>query len=256
MRKTPLAKLALITGSVLLSVGLLRGQEAPPLDLPTAHCPALNSVGLSDALSKLGVCVGQGYVLFGLDEVLHDGKEPTVDLQLRPGETVGSALRGILAQLPTYELGVVSAHLIDLRPVGAEKDNNDLLNLRVPRFDVVSKSAFAVLNGPRRLIPELDQALTPRAQAGKQVLTLYFGGYQGDLFVTLHLLNATVRDILNATVVASEPFAPQKNPEGWVYAFDPGQSPESGHRHTWRTLFSLPRDWNFKRRPSGSGPPR
>jgi hypothetical protein len=212
---------------------------------------------LQEALSALGQSPREGFALFGLEERLTDGKEPTVHLRIKAGTTLGVALREVIAQLPPYEMEVVSDHLIDLRPKGAKEDPGNILSLRVPTFDTASTAAYGILDAPRDFIPELNQALRPKPEPGKQVIELYSGGYHGGPAVTLHLKNVTVRDILNAASVATEQSFGEHKPDaprGWIFAFDP--NPPSGEsRYSWRSFFCLPSYWHLGVR-EGEKPPK
>ncbi len=244
---------------LILAVGLLAssaqpggGQETGLLDLPMVERQGWKSVALSNILGEVGSSVRGGYVLFALEETLDNGKEPTISLhEVRPGMTLGDSLREILPQLPDYEMEIVSDHLIGLRPFKAKQDPDNILNLRVASFDMVSKPAYAILDGPHVVIPELKQTLAPKPGPGEQVIELYFGGYHGGPPITLHLKNVTVREILNAAAVASEPFAPSQKPRGWFYAFDP-DPPEGPPRHSWKSFLSLPADWSLRQKPEHS----
>jgi hypothetical protein len=238
------------------SAPAVRAEQPNPLDLVVTDCLQLTSawktISLSDALGQLGGCVQGGYVLFGLEEVLRGGKEPTLraaELKIKQGMTVGDALRQIIRQLPPYEVEPISGHLVDVFPKGAKRDPNDLMNLRIPAFDASDMDTYTILGRPRDAIPALDAALTPKQEPGKRLLTLYFGGYHSPgPRVTLHLKNVTVREILNAASVASESSFPQSAALGWTYTFDPGRPLISGYRYTWGTLYSLPAGWKYKMR--------
>src|SRR5208282_4603120 len=101
------------------------------LDLSVLPVEPRQAISLQDALAELGSSVRQGFVLFGLEEKLSEGKEPMVDLRINANTTLGTVLREILSQLPAYEMEVVSDHLIDLRPKGGRDDPDNVLNLRV-----------------------------------------------------------------------------------------------------------------------------
>ena len=240
MKRASIVGLVVLGGIFTASVGTAQQGGEGVLDLPLTSSPAWKSIPLRDALGHLGSAVGgDSYVLFGLEEELYNGQDPRVDLEVEPEMTLGGALHEILAQLPPYELEVVSDHLINLRPVGAKQDTNNILNLVVPSFDAVSQPAYIILSAPLDVIPELNEALTPKPEPGKHVITLYsrLGGNDGPP-ITLHPRNATIRAILNAASEATEPFFPDQDPHGWVYAFDP--DPPAGHlKHSWQALFSM-----------------
>lgn len=245
-------KVAIALGVAVLLAALtsanLTAQASGPIDLRVADCASWKSIALRDALGQLGGCVSGGYVLFGLEEVLKDGKEPEVDLHVKPGTTVGTALKEILRQLPPYEVEVTSEHLIDLYPKGAKTDPDNLMNLRIPAFNATVKDAYTILGAPRDVIPSLNAALTPKPEPGKQVITLYFGSIHGGPPISLHLKDVTVRQILNAATVASESSFPERDIRGWVYTFDPAKPLSTGYRYTWATLYSLPHGWKYRMR--------
>ncbi len=222
------------------------GTDQPgPLALPIFPTPIVRKrIPLTKALSEVGVEIRHGYVSFGIEARLKDGEEPSVDLSIQPGSTVGDALHQILRQLPEYRFEVVSDHLIGIYPAGAKEDPNDLLNLHVSRFDVVSEDPGALLSRPQDFIPELKGRLTPRRAGGPQP-----GGTGGDELrgvgpgITLHLRNVTVRDILNAVSEATEKFPPNLSPVGWVYSFQPDPNLPAGGVHSWMFHWSAPSNW-------------
>jgi len=252
-----LAVVALLAGRLACLLAAGRARSVSPLDLPLLPTGPRQSLPLQKALSALGQSPREGFVLFGLEERLRDGKEPTVDVHIGADATLGVALREVIAQLPPYEMEAVSDHLIDLRPKGAREDPDNILNLRVPTFDTASTAAYGILDAPRDFIPELNQALRPEPEPGKQVIELYFGGYHGGPPVTLHLKNVTVRDILNAASVATEQSYGDHKPDaprGWTFAFDP--NPPSGKsKYSWRSFLCLPSYWHLGVR-EGEKPPK
>ena len=96
-------------------------------------------IPLTKALALVGLNTKGTYFLFGVEVILKEGKEPTVSLDLKEGSTVGTALDSIISQLPDYEYEVVDSHLINVFPQAAKRDLKDLLNIQVPRFDVVDQ---------------------------------------------------------------------------------------------------------------------
>jgi hypothetical protein len=242
-----LAVLALLAGGPACLLAVDQPRSASVLDLPLLPMGLRQSVPLREALSDLGQLPREGFVLFGLEERVTDGKEPTLNLDIKTDTTLRAALREILAQLPPYEMEVVSEHLINLRPKGAKEDPDNILNLRVRTFEAVSTAAYGILDAPRDFIPELNQALRPKPEPGKQVIELYSGGYHGGPLVTLHLRNVTVRDILNATSVATEPSFDDHKPDaprGWICVFNPAP-PAGNSKYSFRTLFALPSYWHL-----------
>jgi len=225
-------------------------QKVPLLNNPISSWISFKSVPLSEALSTLGQHVEDGFVLFGLEVKLEDGKEPTVTLEGQPGMKLGDAITQVLKQLPDYEMEVVSDHLINLRPSGAKQNPENILNLRVGKFDAVSMRATMILNTPWDVIPELNEALIPKGKPGEAPIFLIHRGYQGGSPITLHLKDVMVREILNAASKATEPFyemgEPGKAPSGWVYTFDP-HLPKGYSQHAWRRHFGLPLGWRAVR---------
>ena len=243
------ASLVLIAFLVVIPHVALPTKPSGPLDLRMEECASREPTTLRDALGRMGGCVSSGYVLFGLEEVQKEGKEPAVVLKVRQGMTLGAALKQILRQIPPYEIEVVSDHLIDLFPRGAKTDPDNLMNLRIPSFDCESVGLDTVLGAPRDVIPQLSRALTPKPEPGRRAITLYVQGFNPSATpITLHLKNVTVRDILNSATLASDLSFPRSEALGWVYAFDPSRPLSSGSRYRWATLYSLPNGWRYKMR--------
>ncbi|HEV8383908.1 MAG TPA: hypothetical protein VGQ11_03475, partial [Candidatus Acidoferrales bacterium] len=181
---------------------------------------AQKNISLSKALEEIGVRVRNGYVLFGIEVHREDGKEPSVNLDLPPGSTLGDALQQVFRQLPNYSYELVSPHLINIYPAGTKTDPQDPLNIRVQRFEITNKQASDVLAAPHLFIAELQQRLTPPRAGAPQP-----SGSVGPRMrstgppVSLRLRGRTVRQILNAITEATEQFPPQYTPVGWVYSF-------------------------------------
>ena len=243
-------RLSWVRGTALL-IAIFNGSLLPSscgkgalLNLPVG--PAAQSqekLPLSDSLGHLGGLLRGGYVLFGTEIILEDGKEPTVTLEIRPGDDLGSALRGILDQVGGYGMEVVSDHLINIFPRRYKVDLADALNLRVTSFSVVNTRAGAILATPERFVPELKDRLTPPLEPGEQRLELYVLALnQMGSMVTLQLRNVTVRQILDAVSKATEGYGPPDMPLGWAYLFEPDPS-SNVPKHSWKPLYSLPRDW-------------
>jgi hypothetical protein len=201
-------------------------------------------VPLTLALQQLGGAIRGGYVLFGIEVQTVDRKEPTVKLGIEPGTAFGDALRQLLAQAPGYRVEVISDHLVNIYPGTAKGDSNDLLNMLVPRFDVVSQRAGVVLSWPERFIPELYQRLAASKTSGSgQHIDLYVGAVAIGPEITLHLRNVTVRQILNAVTEASDANAGVEAPVGWECSYEAKAAAGRGALNTWRLLTTLPPDW-------------
>jgi hypothetical protein len=219
-----------------------------PADIVRNHVP------LTQALGVVGAYVQDGYVLFGLELHSKDGQEPIVSVDLPPESRFEDGLRQIMGQIPGYEYEVVSQHMINIYPVGAKNDSRDLLNIQVPKFDLVNVDPAQVLTNPTDFISELAPRLRPKTSAGPQP-----SGYGGSVFrgfndptISLHMKDTTVRQILNATSEAMEQFPPDRQPIGWTYLFQPDPASPTGGKHSWAFLFSAPRNW--KQDAAKSGP--
>lgn len=240
---------ALLTGMLIGSHPSLGDEKTGLLSLRLLPGPPSGEkIPLSDALQHLGGSVRGGYVLFGTEIILKDGKEPTVTLEVKAGADLGSALRGVLDQLDGYGMEVISDHLVDIYPRRCRTDPGDALNLRVPTFSVVGKPAGAILAAPERFVPELKERLTPPLEPGVHRLELYVVAInQSGPLVTLQLQNVTVRQILNAVSNATEGYGPPDIPQGWAYLSEPDPN-SSVPKHSWKPLYSLPRDWRLRQK--------
>lgn len=215
--------------------------ESQLLRLPIFPAPiVLQGVALPTAVSEVGAQLRGGYVLFGIELHLKEGRPPIVNLNLRPGSTLGDALRQMFQQLPDYRFEVASAHLINIYPAGAKQDPSDLLNMRIARFDVVGQSAYTILSLPEHFIPELRTRLSPGA-TGEVGTILSPVGTETE--ITLRLRNATLREILNAASEATERFPPKYPPSGWVCSFTPDPALPAGGVYSWALVSSAPHDW-------------
>jgi hypothetical protein len=196
----------------------------------------LQNVTVTKALGEIGAVVQHGYALFGAELRLNNGQEPTVNIDLPAGSTLGDALRQILKRLPGYDYEIVSAHLINIYPKGAKQDPGDLLNMRVAQFDVADTTPGEVISAPALFVPALRQLLYPGSG--------FLGGLSGGpRNLNLHLQNVTVREILNAASQATESFPSDLAPLGWLYTFHPKAGLPGGGVHSWQPLMTAPRDW-------------
>jgi hypothetical protein len=227
--------------ALALSVQAAAG-EADLLGLPLFPVPLVRqNVPLTQALSDVGAYVRNGYVLFGVELRLKDGKEPTVNVNLKPGSTLGDGVRQVLQQAPGYTFEIVSEHLINIYPVGANQDPGDLLNLRVPRFDAVNAQPGDILTHPEMFIPELEARLVRRRPGEPSGVCGTFLPGVGP--ATLHLRGVTVRQILNAATKATEKFPAERPPLGWACTFKADPTLPAGGVYTWDVHWSVPHDW-------------
>lgn len=246
MRPMALAAVSLLALPTGALAAKSNQQAQAVLNLPLLPVQiARDHVTLTQALGAFGVYVQGGYTLFGIELRAKDGKEPLVSLNLTPGSRLGDALRQIMAQMPGYEYEVVSQHMINIFPLGARKDQEDVLNIAVPQFDVTGADAVQILTSPMDFIPELAAWLWSRNPGESPKPT----GYGGEVMrstnppVTLHLKNTTVRQILNAVSEATEQFPPDHQPLGWSYLYQPDQVLKTGGKHLWMFLFTAPKNW-------------
>lgn len=216
--------------------------EPDPLGLPLFPVPIVRqNVPLTSALADIGVFVRNGYALFGVELRLKDGKEPTVNVNLKPGSTLGDGVRQVLQQAPGYTFEIVSEHLINIYPVGANQDPGDLLNLRVPRFDAVNAQPGDILTHPEMFIPELEARLVRRRPGEPSGVCGTFLPGVGP--ATLHLRGVTVRQILNAVTKATEKFPAERPPLGWICSFEADATMPAGGKYSWSVHTSVPHDW-------------
>lgn len=234
-----------ITAIAAATYGQIRvNQTASPLELPLSPVPiARKEVPLATALSEAGTRVRNGYVLFGLEMRLKNGKLPVVNLNVHPGSTLGVVLAQISRQLPGYEFNVVSEHLINIHPARTVEAKDDPLNFHVTHFDVANEMPDSIISRPQDFIPELNQRLAAKRAHAEPSGYIGPGLRSVGPTVTLHLSNVTVREILNAVAEATGEFPPQYAPFGWVYSLEPDPKLPGGGKHTWGVLWSAPHDW-------------
>lgn len=216
-----------------------KGYGRALLGLPLSPAPIMRrGITISRALRLVGFQLRDGYALFGVELRLSGGREPTVNLNLQPGSNLGDALGQILGQLPGYASEVVSLHLVNIYPTGARDDPGDLLNLRVTSFDGVMELPTDILSRPYDFIPALKARLKlpTEGYTGRGLITIAPR-------VTLHLTNATVREILNAVSEAAEQSIPKVFPPGWLCTIRAGPGSPTRGIYSWRPLFSWPESW-------------
>ncbi len=225
-----------------------------PLSLPIFPVPIVREkVPLTKALSEIGARVTDGYALFGIEVRVKDGQEPVVNLHVEPPSTLQDALRQVFSQLPDYGFRVVSDHIVNVYPLAAKEDPNDVLNVRVTQLDIVDEQPSAVLTRPQDFIPELKDRLIPKALRWPLTTSPEMLVDRGPT-VSIHLKNATVRQILNAVSEATEQFPATSSPLGWAYSFQLDPQLPAGGKHLWSFHWSAPRHWKDER--DGTGVPR
>lgn len=169
---------------------------------------AIGKRSFTQALRDGALAMRSHFLTFGIELTVDDYPDGPMVISSQPrGGTVGEFLRDLFRQVPTYEYEVISEHTISIHPKGAKEDPNDILNLRIPKFDVDAQHAGTILGFPETFIPELRDRLYP-STPGQNQLFQYIGGVLPGPEVTLHLRDVTVREILNAVTVGTE------NPKG------------------------------------------
>ena len=226
-------------------LGAAPGKTAPPLNLRIAGPLIQKKAALTQALAEVGWHCDGGYILFGVEVRLTQGKEPLVDLDAPAGATVGTALGQIMRQLPGYRLEVVSQHLINVFPAGAKSDPNDALNQRIDHFDVVNKPPDVLVNYPPLFMPALASRLAQR-KSGPSLAYQFPSQWVESVGpkVTLHLRNMTVRQIFNRVSEASEDLYPKYLPLGWVASLSPDPALATGWAYSFREFLSVRSTWN------------
>jgi len=231
-------------------------EDAPALDARLGGAPLVRrGITLTQALRVLGASTERGYASFGVEEYVSGGKEPTVDLDVRPAAMLEEGLRQILNQLPMYSYRVLSPHFVAIFPKNAVSDANDPLNIMVSRFDVDGITAGIILEWPDGFIPELKARFGPAATGNAKRVDLYVGGVAGGATINMHLRNVTVREILNTVGEAAEKRPFQAYPFGWEYSFDPKTSFGPGGVESWKALMTLPSNWIEQAREAGVSAP-
>ena len=202
----------------------------------------LADVPLTTALSRFGYSVKRcGYLVFGTEVLLNQaGEEPHVTLNLLDGDTVQTAMDSVLSQLPDYKWAVISDHLVNVFPI--QQTRNDLLGIRVARFDVKEEYPANILAVPTAFIPQLMGAIVSEN-------CLPFGGCGYGASWGLNVgppmsfsfKDLTIRDILNEVAAGMiKTFPADHPPVGWVYALKQDRTVRAGRTHSWKSQASVP----------------
>jgi hypothetical protein len=172
---------------------------------------------LTSALGRIGVSLGEGeFVLFGVEVIVEDGQEPLVTARIPAGSPLNDALTQVVQAVPGYTFAAVSPHLVNVFPRIADSDPEDLLNLQVPKLELVGVSPSNFLSNPARFVPELKAALSRGRQAGCEIGPGLSDKAPG---ITISLRDLTLRQAMNRVSEASISSA-QRNQGlafGWVY---------------------------------------
>jgi hypothetical protein len=194
----------------------------------------LDQVPLTRALEWISLRSRENPVLFGAEVFTQHGQEPLVSVHIPGHSTLREALTYVLATLPAYAFEAAAPQLINVFPRAASGDTTDLLNLRIPQFDLTNVPPGNVLNNPARYIPELRTALTHGVPRSCEIGPGLSDKAPG---VDVRVKNSTLRGILNAVSEASIGGAQNHRGAalGWKYMREEFPS-ETVPGHTWRVL--------------------
>ena len=218
------------------------GVEAKVIEGPMAS----RTMTFTDALKAGAMALRSHFLNFGIELADRDSvAEPVVFSAPPQGGTVGEYIENIFDQVPTYEYEIVSQHTVSVFPRGAKDDPHNILNLRVPRFDVQDQHAGWILGFPSMFIPELDARLFPPTpgKQHKQHITMFIGPVPQGPKVTVHLRDVSIREILNAVSVATErPKGDGRDdaPYGWIYR---STTPAGEKKPYFGVIATLPPNW-------------
>lgn len=192
----------------------------------------VHNASIVEALRRLKVSVGEEPLILTL-EVVPFREKPENNLTLvLEHSSVKKVLERITAQDPRYTYEVIDSHLIHVFPRGSTNDPDDLLNIKVKRFDVLAGSYDLLLKYPQYHIPELEVELMRRSRAGGMAVSMLGGGDVPK--ITLNLRDVTVRDILNSIALETLQFRTGRhNPTGWIYTFRIDKSVPLGGHPRW-----------------------
>lgn len=216
----------------------VHGAAAPILDVPVKDFK-VEHANMAEALLKLRVS-DVPHVVIGFERIPHPEAEKggPISLAIRDGR-LGDVAERLCQADPRYEYEVISGLMIDIRPKGAAKDLNDLLNIKVRDYkvdaNILADSAIERINEDA---PELREFLYRKVEewakrTGEHPGTLgsILSGNMLPPRFTLELHNVTVRQILDAISMKSiEMFKEGPDfdssgrgvkwgPTGWEYDF-------------------------------------
>ena len=131
-------------------------------------------VVLTEALKTGAMAMRSDFVIFGIELADADyPTEPRVVPVPPAGGTVGEFLEDIFRQVPAYEYEAISGHMVSVYPRGAKENPEDILNLKVPKFDVDDVHAGSVLGLPVLAIPELRAKVFPATPGNAADLSVF-----------------------------------------------------------------------------------
>jgi hypothetical protein len=191
------------------------------------------NVPLTNALSQIGLSVVNGnVVLFGVEVILEDGREPLASVRIPAGSTLSDALIQLMQAVPGYTFIAVDPHFVNVFPRDATSDPDDLLNLPIPYLKLQNVSPSNFLSNPARYVPELKAALNRGKHAGCEIGPGLSDKGPG---IALSLSKPTLREAMNRVSQASISLAQhEQGPAfGWVYLRE--RFPSAAHpANAWR----------------------
>lgn len=207
------------------SPGSILTQDFLDLKIPEFE---VKEATMEDALKKLRAW-GVQVCLEKVPEMANESSEGRITLKMS-----GASIREILDALTSQDrryyweryhsvLTSGETNLINVLPLGAKEDKDNLMNIRSRRVEVNAEPVKAI-SYIRRFVPELRAELARRFPGGFVVSEL--GGVIGapwvrKYYVHLILEDVTVREVLNEIALRSG--------EIWVY--------ESHPSYQWKTFF-------------------
>jgi hypothetical protein len=189
-------------------------------------------------------------IVIGFERIAHrEGKkEKRISLELASA-TVGEIVRRLCEADSRYEYAVAEGRLIEVRPKGANKNAQDLLNIIVHEYNISRNvSPRGAIESIAQDAPELREFLKRKEEEWIKK-TGIFPGSPGSIIsgnmppplFTLHLQNLTVCQILNAISLGSlKVFHAGKafGPTGWEYDVikDPNATTTLGGYPRWSSF--------------------
>src|SRR5574337_1215307 len=197
-------------------------------------------------------------VVIGFERLPHHEGETGHSISMTLINTaLGEVIRRLCEADPRYEYDVIEGHAIDsslsgsmveIRPKGALKNPDDLLNIKVEDYKVDARTAGAIeaIEHISEDAPELMAFLRQKHEEWVKKTGCQPGGFPGSIMsgnmppppFVLELHDVTVRQILDAISLKSiQRFKEGKNygPVGWEYNFviKPNASTGLGGVPTW-----------------------
>lgn len=186
-----------ITLLLLGPVNSIAARDVVP-DLSKVHLVKVplnfDAAPLTEVLGRIGVSIDGDAILFGVEVIVEDGREPLVSASIPGGSTLDDALAVVMHAIPGYTFHSVAPHLVNVLPLDAQTNPDDLLNVRIPKLELADVSPSNFLGNPARFIPELRGGLN-----GGRIVGCEIGPGLSDKApgITASLTNSTVRDALN-----------------------------------------------------------